>query len=129
MYFKKISKIIIGSNNKGKLVEIRDLLSKSVKIITPYELNLKSPTENGKTFKRNSFIKAKYFSDKACEICLADDSGLEIDFLKRKPGIYSSRWAGKKQNFNLAIRKVFRFLKKKDLNWKKKKLRLDLYAV
>ena len=54
-------------------------------------------------------------------ICLADDSGLEIDILNKKPGIFSSRWAGSKGNFNIAINKVFDELKKKDVNWKNKK--------
>ena len=54
-------------------------------------------------------------------ICLADDSGLEIKSLNGMPGIYSARWGGKKNNFNLAIKKVYKELKKKDLNWYKKK--------
>ena len=45
-------------------------------------------------------------------ICLADDSGLEIDILNGAPGIYSSRWGGKKKNFNLAIKKIYREIKK-----------------
>ena len=56
-------------------------------------------------------------------ICLADDSGLEIDILDGAPGIYSSRWAGKKNNFNKAIKRVFKEIKSKDKNWKIKKIR------
>ena len=52
-------------------------------------------------------------------ICLADDSGLEIDRLDRFPGIYSARWGGKKSNFNLAIKRVYKELKKNDVNWYK----------
>ena len=64
MRMKKITKIIIGTNNLGKLKEIRDLLPKNLKIYSPRELKLKSPRENGKSFKENSIIKAKYFSKK-----------------------------------------------------------------
>ena len=117
---KKISKILIGTNNRGKLREIANLLPKKVKVFSTKDFNLKSPNETGKTFKSNALIKAKYFSKKTNLICLSDDSGLEIDILKKKPGIYSARWAGKKNNFNLAIKKVFRELNKKDQNWKNK---------
>ena len=118
---KKIKKLIIGTNNKGKLKEIRDLLPKNVKILSTTDFDLKSPRENGKTFKENSLIKSKFFSKKTNLICLADDSGLEIDFLNKKPGIFSARWAGKNSNFKKAIIKVYRELKKKDKNWKNKK--------
>ncbi len=118
MKIKKIINIIIGTNNLGKLREIKDLLPKSIKIYSPKNLKLKSPKENGTSFKENSMIKAKYFSKKTKLICLADDSGLEIDILDKKPGIFSSRWSGSKNNFNIAIKKVFKELKKKDLNWK-----------
>ena len=118
---EKILNLFVGSNNRGKIKEIRDLLPKKVEILTPNDLNLKSPKENGKNFNENSFIKAKFFSKKSNMICLADDSGLEIDSLNRLPGIYSARWGGKKSNFNLAIKKVYKELKKKNLNWYKTK--------
>ena len=110
---EKILNLFVGSNNRGKIKEIRDLLPKKVEILTPSDLNLKSPIENGKNFNENSFIKAKFFSKKSNMICLADDSGLEIDSLNRLPGIYSARWGGKKSNFNRAIKKVYKELKKK----------------
>ena len=112
MHKKKILKLLIGSNNVGKIKEIRDLLPKNIEIYTPKKLNLKSPIENGKSFIENSVIKAKFFSKKSKMICLADDSGLEIDILNGAPGIYSSRWGGKRKNFNLAIKKVYKELKK-----------------
>ena len=56
-------------------------------------------------------------------ICLADDSGLEIDILDKRPGIYSARWGGKKGDFKKAINKVYKELSKKDKNWKSKKVK------
>ena len=114
---KKIINLFVGSNNQGKIKEIRDLLPKTVQILTPKYFSLKSPKETGATFKENSFLKAKFFSKKTKMICLADDSGLEIDSLNKLPGIYSARWGGKKSNFNLAINKVYKELKKKNKNW------------
>mgnify|MGYP001341684971 FL=1 len=122
MLNKKIKKLLIGTNNKGKLQEIRDLLPKRIETLSTSTFKIKSPKENGKTFKENSLIKSKYFSKKTKLICLADDSGLEIDILNKKPGIYSARWGGKNSNFNTAIKRVFRELSKKDQNWKKKKI-------
>ncbi len=120
---KKISKLLIGTNNKGKLREIRDLLPKYIKTHSAANFNLKSPRESGSTFKENSLIKSKYFSKKTNLICLADDSGLEIDILNKDPGVYSARWAGKLGNFNKAIKKVYKALYKKDKNWKQKKIK------
>ena len=119
---KKIRYLLIGSNNKGKVREIKQLLPKNIKVSSIIEYKLKSPKETGKTFLQNSYIKSKFFSKKTGQICLADDSGLEIDILDKKPGIFSSRWGGKKGNFNVAIKKVYRELHKKDKNWKQKKV-------
>ena len=126
---KKINELLIGSNNKGKLKEIKDLLPKNIKIFFPQNFKIISPKENGKTFKENSFLKAKYYSKKTGMICLSDDSGLEIDLLNKAPGIHSSRWGGKKNNFNLAINKVFIELNKKDNNWKNKKIKARFICV
>ena len=120
---KKISKLLIGTNNKGKFKEFRDLLPKYIKTHSTSEFKLKSPREDGQTFKENSIIKSKYFSKKTKLICLADDSGLEIDILDKSPGIYSARWGGKKGDFKKAINKVYRELSKKDKNWKHKKIK------
>ncbi len=120
---RKINELLIGTNNKGKLREIKSLLPKSIKIYSTSGFNLKSPVENGKTFRENSLIKSKYFSKKTGLICLADDSGLEIDFLDKNPGIYSARWGGKYGDFSKAIRRVYRELNKKDKKWKNKKVK------
>ena len=120
---QKINKLLIGTNNKGKLREIKNLLPKYIKIHSTSKFNLKSPRETGKTFKENSLIKSRYFSRKSNLLCLADDSGLEIDILKKRPGIYSARWGGKNSDFKIAIKKVYRELYKKDKNWKNKKIK------
>ena len=120
---KKISKLLIGTNNKGKYKEIRDLLPKYIKTHSTSEFKLKSPREDGQTFKENSIIKSKYFSKKTKLTCLADDSGLEIDILDKSPGIYSARWGGKKGDFKKAINRVYKELSKKDKNWKHKKIK------
>ena len=120
---QKINKLIIGTNNKGKLREIKSLLPKKIKIHSTSEFNLNSPVENGKTFKENSIIKSKYFSKKTGLFCLADDSGLEIDLLNKRPGIYSARWGGKQGDFSKAIKRVYIELNKKDKNWRSKKIK------
>ena len=123
MLKKKIEKLLIGTNNKGKLKEIRDLLPKNITTLSTAEFKLKSPRENGKSFKENSLIKSKYFSKKTNLMCLADDSGLEIDILDKNPGIYSARWGGRNSDFNKAIARVYRELKKKDKYWRNKKIK------
>ncbi len=123
MLKKKKKEIVIGSNNEGKIKEIRDLLPKYYKITSPKDYGLKSPKENGNTFLKNSLIKAKYFSKKTKKVCIADDSGLEVEMLNNQPGIYSARWSGKNSNFNLAISKVYKKLTKLDKNWKTKKIK------
>ena len=120
---KKIKKLLVGTNNKGKLREIKNLIPKNIQIFSTLDFKLKSPKENGKTFAQNSIIKSKYFSKKTNLICLADDSGLEIDILDKRPGIYSARWAGKNKDFKIAINKVFRELTAKNKNWKKRHIK------
>ena len=120
---KKISKLLIGTNNKGKYKEIKDLLPKYIKTFSTKEFNLKSPKEDGLTFEENSIIKSRHFSKKTKLICLADDSGLEVDLLNKAPGIYSARWGGKKGDFKKAIKKVYQNLFKVDKNWQSKKVK------
>ena len=113
----KIKEILIGTNNKGKYREICNLLPNELKKYSPKEFNIPTPKETGKSFEENSFIKASYFSKKTNLICLSDDSGLEIDLLKSEPGIYSSRWSGEKNNFDLAIKKIFEKMSNIKKDW------------
>ena len=115
----KIKEILIGTNNEGKYKEICDLLPNKVKKYSPKEFDILTPEETGKSFEENSFIKASYFSRKTNLICLADDSGLEIDLLNGEPGIHSSRWSGEKNNYNLAIKRIYKKMNNIKKNWSK----------
>ncbi len=123
MLKNKIIKLLVGTSNKGKLKEIKDLLPNNLEIYSPLDFKIKSPPENGKTFEENSLIKAKHFSKQTKIACLSDDSGLEIDILSGDPGIYSARWGGKRGDFKKAMNRVFKELSKKDKNWKRKKIK------
>ncbi len=118
---KKINKIIVGTHNNGKFKEICDLLPVNITKISPKDLNLPKPDETGSTFDENSKIKAEYFAKKTNLIAISDDSGLVIDLLSGAPGIYSSRWAGPTNDFNIAIDKVYSELKKIKFKWIKRK--------
>ena len=122
-------KILIATGNKGKLKEISNLLSEiNIGAIGTSDYDLPEPEEDGQDFEQNSLIKAKYYADKTNLISLADDSGLCVDLLDGKPGIYSARWAMeeiidektgvkvKKQNFNLAFAKIAEELRRKNIN-------------
>jgi len=107
--------ILIATNNLGKVKEIKDILSNSkIKILTMKDFShLPKIEEDGKTYQENAFKKAGKISEYTGKICLADDSGLEIDYLKGKPGIYSSRWGNSDEG---RINKVLRLLKDVPIN-------------
>ena len=115
---KKITEIIVGTNNIGKYGEICNLLPKEIKKYSPKDFKILTLEENGKSFEENSMLKASYFSKKTNLLCLSDDSGLEINLLNGAPGIYSSRWSGPKNDFDLAMKKVFEKMNKAKKNWK-----------
>ena len=109
---QKIDKILVGTHNKGKFIEISDLLPKKIKKISPIDLGIKSPIENGKTFEDNSEIKAEFFCKNSNLVTLSDDSGLEVDALNGEPGIFSSRFAKDLGGFENAMRKILEKIKK-----------------
>ena len=115
---KKIKELLIGTHNKGKIKEIGYLLNKKIKKITPFELNIKSPIETGKSFRANSELKAEYFFKKTKLFTISDDSGLCVDCLNGKPGIYSARWGKKYENFTKAGKKIIELAKNKNKNKK-----------
>ncbi|MEL0235096.1 MAG: RdgB/HAM1 family non-canonical purine NTP pyrophosphatase [Pelagibacteraceae bacterium] len=116
---KKVQKLLLATNNPGKFRELKEILPKKIKYFKPKDFRLREPIENGKTFKSNAKIKSLYAAKRTGLVCISDDSGLEVDALSKKPGIYSARWAGPTKNFDIAIKKVFNLLnKKKKLNSK-----------
>ena len=114
---KENKKILIGTNNIGKYKEISDLLPKEFTKYSPKDFKILTPEETGKSFQENSKLKSLYFSKKTNLLCLSDDSGLEVDLLNGFPGIYSSRWGGSNNDFNLAIKRVFKEMSKIKKNW------------
>lgn len=102
--------ILLATNNLGKVKEIKDILnSTEIKILFMKDFpHLPKIEEDGKNYQENAFKKASKISEYTGKICLADDSGLEIDYLKGKPGIYSSRWGNSDEE---RINKVLKLLK------------------
>jgi XTP/dITP diphosphohydrolase len=91
-----MKKIVVATNNQGKVVEIEAMLSKfsvAVSSLAAYE-KIPEAVEDGKTFQENAILKAKHYALYTKEVCLADDSGLEVDALHGAPGVYSARYAG-----------------------------------
>ena len=91
------SKIIFATGNKDKMKEIRMILADlGMEILSMKEAGIDMEIiEDGSTFEENAMIKAKAVAKAAPDdIVLADDSGLEIDYLNKEPGIYSARYAG-----------------------------------
>lgn len=92
-----MERVIVASQNRGKIREIGEILAKfgmetvarDDAGIPPFEVE-----ETGETFEENSYLKAKAIFDMAHEITIADDSGIEVDALGGKPGVYSARYAG-----------------------------------
>jgi XTP/dITP diphosphohydrolase len=105
-----MKKILIGTHNKGKFKEIAYLLPKKYNKISPVSLKIKSPKETGKSFLSNSKLKVKYFSKYVDYPVISDDSGLCIEALNNKPGIYSARLAKKHGSFLKAMRFILKKL-------------------
>ena len=112
-----MKKILIGTHNAGKFKEIAYLVSKEFKKISPISLKIKSPKETGKSFISNSKLKVNFFSKYVNYPVISDDSGLCIQALNNKPGIYSARLAKKHGGFF----KAMKFILKKMKNEKNRK--------
>ena len=108
-----MKKILIGTHNQGKFKEIAYLISKKYKKVSPLSLKIKSPKETGKTFSSNSKLKVNFFSKFVNYPVISDDSGLCINALNNKPGIYSARLAKKYGGFFEAMKIILKKLEKK----------------
>jgi XTP/dITP diphosphohydrolase len=88
------SRLLIATNNQGKIKELQDLLNDTgIELITPAQINLELDViEDGYTYAENATKKALAFAQASCLISLADDSGLEVDALDGEPGLYSARY-------------------------------------
>ena len=109
----KENKLVIASHNQGKIKEIRELLHPlNIEILSAYDLKIEEPEENGCTFEENALIKSSFVSKATSLPCLSDDSGICFSDLNNEPGIHSARWAGKNKDFNLAMFKINKEIKK-----------------
>lgn len=97
----KIERIVFATGNNDKLREIREILADfSIEVVSMKEAGIEDDIpENGTTFEENSLIKSRFISEKCKLPALADDSGLEIDFLNGEPGIYSARYLGRDTDY------------------------------
>ena len=98
-------KIVLATGNKGKVKEMADVLADfGFEVIAQTDLGIESPEETGLTFVENAILKARYASVKSGLPAIADDSGLEIDYLDKAPGIYSARFAGEDTSYDIKNR-------------------------
>ena len=96
-------KIIFATGNQNKMREIRQILNGlDVEILSMKEAGISCDiVEDGETFEDNAMIKAKEVAKYTDAIVVADDSGLEIDYLNKEPGIYSARYMGEDTSYDI----------------------------
>ena len=103
-----MNRIIFATGNAGKMKEIREILGDmDAEILSMKEAGIQTDiVENGTTFEENARIKAKAVAQFTKDIVLADDSGLEIDYLNKEPGIYSARYMGEDTSYHIKNAKL-----------------------
>lgn len=102
-----MSKIVLATGNQGKVREMAGILSEfGFDVVAQSEFNVSEVAETGTTFIENAIIKARHAAKETGLPAIADDSGLEVDFLKGAPGIYSARYSGEGATDKLNIEKL-----------------------
>ncbi len=98
-----MSRIIFATGNAGKMKEIREILSDlPFEVVSMKEAGVEADiVEDGTTFEENALIKARTIANITGEIAMADDSGLEVDYLDKAPGIYSARFLGEDTSYDI----------------------------
>ncbi len=98
-----MKKVIFATSNEGKMKEVREILKDlDIELLSLKDAGVHTEIEeNGKTFEENARIKAKIVMELTGEIVLADDSGLEVDYLDKAPGIYSARFMGENTSYQI----------------------------
>ena len=112
--FRSGDKIVIASHNEGKINEFKTLLSAyNLKIITSRDLGIRDVEETGRTFQENALIKVKSIPDNY--LAISDDSGLCVNSLGGRPGIFSSRFQKKCGGWFKAMEKIYSDVKTKKI--------------
>jgi len=100
-------KLVFATNNKHKLAEAKAIIGSSYEIMSLKDIGCNEGLpETGNTIRQNALQKAQYVYEKYCVDCFADDTGLEIEALEGRPGVYSARYAGNDCNAENNIEKV-----------------------
>jgi len=106
-------KLIFATHNENKVHEIKNLISKKIKLLSLNEIGHENEIiENGNSLHENAHIKAKYINSKYSLNCFADDTGLEVSSLNNEPGVYSARYANYPINNYNNIKKLLYNLSK-----------------
>ncbi|MCD7868046.1 MAG: XTP/dITP diphosphatase [Clostridiales bacterium] len=105
-------RIIFATSNEDKLVEIREILKDTdAEVVSLREAGITADiVEDGTTFRENAVIKARAVCEMTGEIALADDSGLEVDYLGKEPGIYSARYMGRDTSYHVKNGRILELL-------------------
>ncbi|MGY3570859.1 XTP/dITP diphosphatase [Vibrio paucivorans] len=104
-----MNKIVLAIGNQGKVREMADLLSEfGFDVVAQSEYSVSEVAETGTTFIENAIIKARHAAKETGLPAIADDSGLEVDYLKGAPGIYSARFAGEKATDQQNLEKLLK---------------------